>query len=324
MKSLILATLLLVIHTATFAQERNVVLVMNQTINGSPFTLNSPQESGTSGQMFKLTRLEYYVSGIQIVHDGGQIKSISDLYLLVHPSTNNRFNLGMHMVNQIEGIRFSIGVDPGRNHADPATYPASHPLALKNPSMHWGWSAGYRFIALEGFSGPSANMLTTNFQIHALGDELYKPVQITTPAVVQESELVITIQADYKKALQGIDISQGPINHSGEGEALVLMQNFGALVFTAGATSGIQSEVPSKEELIHAYPNPSIDLVTIQSSFPNNTPVVLTDMLGRTAATTVLENGIARFTLSGFPAGLYAATATDGATYQSVCISLAR
>jgi len=323
MKPLLLVSILFAMYTVTFAQDRNVVLVMNQTLNGNPFALNTPQQLGTSGQAYKLTRLQYYVSGIQIVHDGGQVKSVPNTYLLVNPSSNNRYSLGMHSVNQIEGIRFSIGVDPERNHADPSTYPASHPLALSSPSMHWGWAAGYRFIALEGFSGPAANMLTTNFQIHALGDELYKPIQVTAPAVEQGNELVVTIKAEYQNALQGIDISQGPINHGGEGEALVLMQNFGALVFSAGTTSNVQSEVRSEESRLNAYPNPAIDQLTIQSSLPDNTPVVLSDILGRNVAATVLENGSASFRLSGFPAGLYVATATDGATYQSVPISLA-
>ncbi|MBK7304311.1 MAG: hypothetical protein IPI90_13940 [Saprospiraceae bacterium] len=27
------------------------------------------------------------------------------------------------------------------------------PLAFQDPSMHWGWTSGYRFIALEGMIG---------------------------------------------------------------------------------------------------------------------------------------------------------------------------
>lgn len=323
MKSLLFVALLFALHATTYAQERNVVLVLNHSLNGSQFAFNTPQQTGTAGRMFKLTRLEYYVSGIQIVHDGGQVTSIPDLYLLVNPSSNKSYTLGMHAFTQIEGIRFNIGVDPARNHADPATYPVSHPLALKNPSMHWGWAAGYRFIALEGFSGASANMLTTNFQIHALGDELYKPIQISAPAVLQGNELLVAIQAEYKNALQGIDLSQGPINHSAEGEALVMMQNFGALVFSAGTTSGVEAEVQNHNVPLYVYPNPAIDQVTIQSSLTNNTPVVLTDMFGRNVATTVLANGIAQFSLSGLPAGSYAVMAADGVANYSVRVSVA-
>lgn len=327
MKSLLLATLLLVTHAFTTAQERNVVLVMNHTLDGKPFTFNTPLVASTGG-FYKITRLEYYVSGVQIVHDGGQILSLPDAYFLVNPSKGSPLALGSHSIQQIEAVRFKIGVDAARNHTDPATYSFTHPLAPKNPSMHWGWSAGYRFIALEGFAGTTAGMLTTNFQVHSVGDALYTPVQITTPNTVVENELVVTINAEYANALKNIDVAQGPTNHGSDGEALVLIQNFGSSVFSPGATSGVDaqnsSSVQSQPSVqLVAYPNPARDRIVIESTMRDNTPVVLRDMLGRIVGSTVLVAGRATMSLSSLPTGSYTAVAADEQIIQSVRVSVA-
>lgn len=321
MKSLLLAALLLVTHAFTTAQNRNVVLVMNHTLNGKPFAFNMPEAAGTGG-FYKLTRLEYYISGIQIVHDGGQILSLPNVYFLINPSKNGPVSLGSHSIAQVEGIRFSIGVDAARNHSDPTTYSVAHPLSPKNPSMHWGWSAGYRFVALEGFAGTTTEMLTTNFQVHSVGDELYTPVQITAQGSVVGNELVVAINAEYANALTHIDVAQGPTNHGSEGEALVLVQNFGSSVFSPGTVSAVDVQSAPATEM-HVYPNPARDGIVVESSMRDNTPVVLRDMLGRIVASTVMVTGRATMSLSSLPTGSYTAVATDEQIIQSVRVSVA-
>ncbi len=321
MKSLLLAALLCAVHAFATAQERNVVLVMNHKLDDKPFAFNTPQHAGTGG-LYKMTRLQYYVSGIQLVHDGGQVMSIPDLYILVDPAAINRFALGGRNVGQIEGIRFRIGVDAAKNHADPAAYAFNHPLAPKNPSMHWGWAAGYRFVALEGFAGTTPEMLTTNFQIHAVGDDLYTPVQITTSGTIDGNDLVVTIDADYANALRGIDVAQGPVNHGSDGEALVLMQNFGSAVFSAGVTSAVKAQASMRADM-HVYPNPANDYVVIESSLSDNTPVVLMDVLGREVAGATIVSGRATISLSSVPAGSYTAVASRNQNVQSVRVSVA-
>ena len=70
--------------------------------------------------------------------------------------------------------------------------------------MHWGWSSGYRFVALEGKSGTtSANQ---NLELHGLEDVNYFHLTITTAGTTSGSDKVIELNADYIQALKNINI----------------------------------------------------------------------------------------------------------------------
>ena len=77
--------------------------------------------------------------------------AIPNKWVLVNASEATEVDLGSHDVTNVEAVHFHIGVDSSVNHSDPASYPMGHPLAPVFPSMHWGWAAGYRFVAIEGF-----------------------------------------------------------------------------------------------------------------------------------------------------------------------------
>ena len=139
-----------IILQASFAQSSEVELQIHPNWAGKAFNFSTVYSGGDCE--YKITRLQYYVSEIKIKYDGGKSYLIKDLYFLVSAEKDTVLSLGILPVSNIEGIEFSIGVDQAANHLDPSTYPSSHPLALKNPSMHWGWTSGYRFIALEGNS----------------------------------------------------------------------------------------------------------------------------------------------------------------------------
>ena len=115
------------------------------------------------------------------VHDGGQQTAIPEAYVLA-----NGFVDGLHAsrrgesgVNAVEDLMFNVGIDPDNNHADPASWPADHPLAPQVPSMHWGWAAGYRFVALEGGTADA------NLEIHALGDDNHYPGETEVAASIE-------------------------------------------------------------------------------------------------------------------------------------------
>ncbi|MCG9880276.1 MAG: hypothetical protein MH472_06730, partial [Bacteroidia bacterium] len=169
MKSLILTMVFAATSVVAFAQK-NVVLRVHHRLAGQPFAFNQAS-SNNLGNGFNLSRLEYYVSSIKVKHDGGMTMNATDVYALVKANaTSTDIDLSSLSVNAIEGITFSIGVNAPQNNQDPTQWAAGHPLAPKSPSMHWGWTAGYRFVAMEGKTGSNLN---TVFEIHALGNVNY-------------------------------------------------------------------------------------------------------------------------------------------------------
>jgi hypothetical protein len=254
---------LILFSSALSVAQTDFNLVINHKLNAYDFEMNGYGMT-TDSTIFSLSRLEYYLSEITITHDGGQETMISDLWVLVDPIEPTLVDLGSQSINIVESISFSVGVDPAHNFLDPSTYASGHPLAHKVPSMHWGWTAGYRFVAIEG-----EDLAKTGFQVHALGSSNYfeATVDITETDFVNGEEY-INVFANYSRAFDGIDITNGLINHGETDEAVDLLLNFNEHVFTSAEPmdeftmpgeepSGLEEAVEVAE--LSISPNPSIN-----------------------------------------------------------------
>ena len=267
------------LSNAALAQTA-VNLHMHQTLNGLPFTHYTTTEADW-GYYFDVTRLQYYVSQITLIHDGGQRTVIPDLYFLIDPTLDSIFHLGTFSLTDVEGIAFGIGVDSATNHLDPALYPENHPLALKNPSMHWGWAGGYRFIAFEGNAGQSSGLLPSRYEIHTIGDENYNMISLPVQESVSGDSIIIPIQADYAELLHKIDVSLGTTSHSSVGKSRQIALN-AERVFSTDFLNKTSS-IPI-EPKISIFPNPAHDQFSLtfnDSYFSSPVEVRITDMIGK-------------------------------------------
>lgn len=317
MKRSLFLLLAVVTTTISFAQV-NVTLYMDQKLGDQPFAYNLAAQS-EMGYMFNVTRLQYYVSGINLIHDGGQVTPVADLYLLVDPEKRNEFKLGSFNITDLEQIQFSIGVDSAHNHLDPATYPLEHPLAHQNPSMHWGWFSGYRFIAMEGFAGPSADSLTFGYQIHTIADANYRTVTLDAVEALNGDNMDVHVEADYIQLLNDIDASAGLIFHGANGAAKKLSDNARDFVFTPG-------EVTATHDLnslgsIQISPNPAAGFTTLNYDMAGkeNLLLTITDMTGQIILKRELDAS-ERFLFleTEFQPGLYIANIYSGKELAAV------
>jgi hypothetical protein len=142
--------------------------------------------------------------------------------------------LGEFNVNKIEAISFYMGVDSVRNHSDPASYPVTHPLAPKSPTMHWGWANGYFFLSLTGKSGVNLEKV---IDLQCLDDDNYYQTTVWNPLVTDYTdELLISIDADYEGLLEDMDISEGVSLHGPFLWAKDALVNASRHVFTPSAS----------------------------------------------------------------------------------------
>ena len=242
--------------------QNSVNIQINHLLNGEQFE-NEVNTTNDLGNEFMIDRLQYYLSGFSIVHDGGTVTEVEDLYVLVSlldSSDPTMIELGDFAVSNLEAVRFYFGVDEQANHSDPSLYHGSHALAPKFPSMHWGWAAGYRFIALEGKSGANLNQ---ELQFHCIGDEFYSEIEFPVTMSGEES-YTVAIDAEYTELLSNIDVSSGIIIHGGTGEMPVLSTNISEKVFsTSSVTSTLDNDLVTSFEI---YPNPVTNgIVNIQA-----------------------------------------------------------
>jgi len=276
--------LIFVFLSITASAQSSINLKINHLLDGEAYE-NETASKNDLGNDFMIDRLEYYLSTFSIIHDGGQVTPIEDLYVLVNLINDvspTGIYLGEFDVQNIEGINFYFGIDEEANHADPSLWPSGHPLAPKFPSMHWGWAAGYRFIALEGQSGPSIDQ---ELQFHCIGDEFYK--ELSFPVTMSNADsYTIEIDAEYSKLLSQIDISNGLILHGNLNEIKTLASNVMDKVFTASEVTSVEDS-----ELVNTFnvfPNPVTErVVSINiDAIGNNNIIKVMDALGRTVFST--------------------------------------
>jgi hypothetical protein len=276
MKKSILFVFALMLTISATAQKK-VTLTIKHMLGTSPFTFTTASKNNLNKD-FKLTRVEYYISQISIIHDGGMMTSVPNKYILANGNTNVNEELGTFSVTNVEGIKFYIGVEAPTNNGDPSLWSSFHPLAPKSPSMHWGWASGYRFVALEGNAGTS---FTTPFEMHGLGNPNYFSQTVMATGVNSGSNITINLDADYVKALKDIDITTGPIDHGVNATDLDVLHNFRDHVFSPG--TGLPTSITSIPKNAEAtiYPNPSNGKFQLNVSGGNITNAVILDITGK-------------------------------------------
>lgn len=279
MKNKILILIAVLFSFAATAQK-NVALTITHKLGTSPFAFNQATTNDLNNNL-EFTRVDYYMSNIRIIHDGGMETASPNEHLYIRATTNHLADLGNLNVTNVEGIKFNIGVSPEVNTADPAQFTGLHPLAPKSPSMHWGWASGYRFAAVEGNGGP---LLDQQFQFHSLFDANYFEQTVMVAGVNSGTDVYINLDADYREALKTIDVSTGAINHGDNTKDLTLLHNFRDHVFSAG--QGFPTSVSNLDRSINlnVFPNPStgmVHFVADNAAGVNITNAQIVDLSGR-------------------------------------------
>ena len=237
---------------------------------------------------FRFNRIQYYMDDFELVHDNGQVDTSNAIALVNGLDRKSWVDLGMKTLTSLESLRFGIGVNSAQNHLDPTAYPASHPLAPQNPSMHWGWTSGYRFVAAEGPSGSSLP-LNKNYEFHCLGDQNYWMQTIPTSGTLQGDTMIVTIHADYGKLFEGISVGSGPIIHSTSGDAINVMVNLNTEVFTSATGAASVSTHEHSRQMTRIYPNPSQGDIIIET--PEKGEMTIYNVLGEIIHSSTVRPG---------------------------------
>ncbi|MGB1018653.1 MAG: MbnP family protein [Chitinophagales bacterium] len=262
MKTILLTILLLPFIAQA---QTDVSFKINHLLNASQNFSTTNKGQNNLGSNFTLGRMQYYISDISIKHDGGQTLSFVDTTILVDAYLNTNITFGNFNVTNLESVTFYLGVAQAKNHLDPSTYPSSHPLAPKSPSMHWGWTSGYRFFAIEGFSEGQV------FELHGVGNALYEEIVVDFEETsAEDGSLVIDINAEYNEALRDLDLVAGFSLHGDENDAGVVTgkNNFKNSIFSAneGEAENPTNITNIQKEAIGLFPNPSKGQIFIDNS----------------------------------------------------------
>ena len=92
-----------VLLTSSVFGQSQVLFNIHHKLASEQFELEKIADNNINTP-FQLTRLEYYISEISLIHDGGQETLVSDLYILVNASDATYIDFGVFNIEKIEKI----------------------------------------------------------------------------------------------------------------------------------------------------------------------------------------------------------------------------
>ncbi len=305
--------------------QKNVYITIAPKIGSEVVQLNNNYTS-LNGDIFKLEHFNYYLSNLHLIHDGGQDLDLSDTIFLVK---HNQFvlNLGVLAIQNIESIQFGIGVpsnlntQAGANAIDISTRPANHPLSFQDPSMYWGWSAGYMHMIIGGRADANNDQVPEKvFELHNLGDANYQSVSLnviqtnTTPDMI---DVYMDCHVDrWMKniPIKTVGIQHASINYNASIMLNVLHQN----VFDQPATASVNALEYTKGTIIYQGENKSM----LWQNVKNADRFQLIDLSGKLLLTAKAnESGSIDFNTQNNGVYLFTIVSADGTVLNSIKIN---
>jgi cytochrome c peroxidase len=170
-----------------------------------------------AGNTLSVSRLAYLVSNVTLQRVDGTPVALPDTTAYLNPGEGrNTFDLPAVPVGAYTGLSFQVGLPGAINHADPARYPASHPLNPLVNQLHWGWQGGYVFLAIEGrYTMPGAGSIGKlgGYSYHLGTDRNPMLVTLSHPFQV-ERDSVLDLNFDVARVFDAINPIR--IEHRGD------------------------------------------------------------------------------------------------------------
>lgn len=176
------------------ATDKNLSMDINYKVGSETFAYD--QVYTIDGVAVKFTLAQFYVSGINIMNDDGEMHSFDNLFLLAKPSQTN-YALGTvpaSFGDHLHMVKFNLGVDSvtnGQTEADFTSRDANDPLAAQNPAMHWSWNSGYIFMKFEGeidTDGDGSTDSTAHW--HVGKNSFLRAVELTAHEEMEENHTI--------------------------------------------------------------------------------------------------------------------------------------
>ncbi len=294
------------------AQTNEVQFKFNHKVNGDELKVNETLFTIWNGKTMQIDRAEFYLAEISLIGVGGGKTTLNDQYILADASEPEVvWNIGNVNLDEIEGVEVHIGVDQAKNHLDPSTYQLGHPLGFQDPSMHWGWSAGYRFMAIEGYVDNNNDGVPESlFQYHNLGDNLYFTTAIDGDVTADNGVLTVNLDVDYAKLFEGMTMIGNLIHHGSNSQNQKMLTNASTEDFLTISALSAQDDVARNSLSLTGTPNPARGQISLAQDLDPAIQAVdlkVMNVMGQMVAfrQNVPAQGQIQLDLQGWQAGTY-------------------
>ncbi len=204
---------------AAFSQK--LQLEIEPEWQGKPLVL-SRKLPGELGNGISISRLDGLLSQLALQRlDGSWLESEQWHVILSAQKLRLSGTADGLPAQAFKAIRFRVGLDAKTDASDPQVWGPEYPLHPNVCGLHWGWSSGYVFLAIEGHWEPSPGK-PSGFSYHLAGAE--KPMMVELPVKFSGAQLTtIRLTMDVASVLSaGAVVREAVSTHSRNGDALAL------------------------------------------------------------------------------------------------------
>ncbi len=184
----------------------------------------------SEGERMAVSNWAMILSHVALIKTNGDTVQLGDGYQYVNylESSKNSRTVRNIPEGDYKGITFLLGLDYDVNHDDPAKWPANHPLNGFTTGLHWGWSSGYIFHALDGnYKKDSSSNTIQGFSFHTATDRYPKKITLNLNFTIGKTLKTANIRSnaeDFFANPNSIKLASGSVSHS-EGTAEVALMD---------------------------------------------------------------------------------------------------
>lgn len=240
---------------SSFTRAASLRVEITPRFGGENIQLASFRYQTSAAENFSITRISYLLSEFELQKADGTWLKLPDAAAWLDLEQNrNSFRLDNIPAGNYRVLRFSVGLKPELNHADPAKFPAGHPLNPAVNDLHWSWQGGYIFLAVEGH-WRNASGAFDGWAYHLARDKNCARVVLVQPLIIA-NETKLEIEFDLAALLNGPRplsfAKDGTSTHSRDGDPIsaALVANL------PGAFRALGAHVLTDTEIAVANPKP--------------------------------------------------------------------
>lgn len=167
-----------------------------------------------NGTDVQFTNVAFYLGDMKFETSDNTSYESTEKYYIIKPGIFD-FNFTLPEDSESEEdvtlsrISFFIGVDAETNSESEMDFmerEVGDPLGQQNPTMHWGWAGGYRFLNIDGNADTDGDgTFETPLTYHLGKDEFLKNIALTPNVKIEEGSNEFQVIFDMNAFLGGVD-----------------------------------------------------------------------------------------------------------------------
>ncbi len=191
-------------YTFFFILLFSVTSLFSQTVTVNPIFQNSNLQLDhwyklKSGDSISIETLSFYISGVELLHNGKSVWKEKNSFHLIDASKNSSFSIPSDL--KYNQIKFNLGIDSVTNVSG-----AMGGDLDPTKGMYWTWQSGYINLKLEGKSNLCATK-KNEFQFHLGGyQHPFNSLQTIELSVKENQKIKIVL--DMEKVFEQINVSK--------------------------------------------------------------------------------------------------------------------